>query len=84
MNLGFEEEVTCDARVTDLNGREIKADDTPEARLQSNAIQKKKGMVFERKFYNLKDGLYIFTSRYNIPGASQQLAEQPLVGPLST
>ena len=61
MNLGFEEEVTCDARVTDLNGREIKADDTPEARLQSNAIQKKKGMVFERKFYNLKDGLYIFT-----------------------
>lgn len=59
--LNFDEEMICDARLTNPEGREVKADDTPEARLQSNTIRKEKGSVFERKFYNLKDGLYIFT-----------------------
>ncbi|MDO8642366.1 MAG: hypothetical protein Q7R76_02110 [Candidatus Woesearchaeota archaeon] len=61
VNLEYTEDVVCNAKLTNIKGDEVPADDTPAALLKSNAITDEHGRAFTRSFHNLKDDIYVFT-----------------------
>lgn len=61
VNLEYTDDVVCNAKLTNIKGDEVSADETPTAQLKSNAIANEHGRVFTREYHNLKDDVYVFT-----------------------
>lgn len=61
VDLEYTDDVVCNGKLTNIKGDEMRADDTPQAQLQSNAMVNEHGRKFQREYHNLKDDVYVFT-----------------------
>ena len=60
VNLEYTRDVTCNGMLTNIKGEEVFADDSPQARVNSNRIADERGKIFTREYHNLEDNIYVF------------------------